>query len=247
MKEVMDNFSKGAADYVNFRPLSPDGIFDFLYAHTHSFELAWDCGTGNGQVATRLAERFNTVYGTDISKEQLALAVQKDNIVYRVERAEQTSFPDRSIDLVTVAQAIHWFDLDNFYKEVKRVAKPGALIAAWTYTTPGVTPAVDKVISHLYFDITGPYWDPQRLLVDAGYTTIPFPFEELNVPELFIKQQWNIEQLLGYLRTWSGVQHCMKKEQHDPVALIETDLQAAWGPEPLLEVHWPVRARVGRV
>ncbi len=247
MKEVMDNFSKGAAEYVAFRPLSPEGIFDFLYAHTYSFGQAWDCGTGNGQVAARLAERFSKVYGTDISKEQLALAVQKDNITYRVERAEQTSLSDRSIDLVTVAQAIHWFDLNNFYKEVKRVAKPGALIAAWTYTTPGVTPAIDKVIAHLYEDITGPYWDPQRRLVDAGYATIPFPFDELVVPELNIKQQWNISQLLGYLRTWSGVQHYMKKEQHDPVSLIEADLQKASGNEELLDVYWPVRARVGRV
>ena len=134
----MDNFSKGAAEYVAFRPLSPEGIFDFLYAHTYSFGQAWDCGTGNGQVAARLAERFSKVYGTDISKEQLALAVQKDNITYRVERAEQTSLSDRSIDLVTVAQAIHWFDLNNFYKEVKRVAKPGALIAASQMTSKSI-------------------------------------------------------------------------------------------------------------
>src|SRR5476651_160086 len=126
MKQVQDNFSAGAADYATFRPASPDEIYDFLYTHVSNFGTAWDCGTGNGQVAARLAERFDHVYGTDISEQQLGLAVKKDNITYRTERAESTSLADGSIDLITVAQAIHWFDFDGFYKEVRRVARPGA-------------------------------------------------------------------------------------------------------------------------
>jgi len=139
MKQTIDNFSKGAADYAIFRPESPQEVFDFLYRHVKNFDTAWDCGTGNGQVAAKLSERFKQVYATDISSEQLGHAEKRDNIIYRKERAEQTTLADNSIDLITIAQAIHWFDFDTFYKEVRRVAQPGALIAAWTYNLHKLT------------------------------------------------------------------------------------------------------------
>jgi len=247
MKQPIDNFSQGGADYAAFRPASPDALFDFLYSNVGSFEAAWDCGTGNGQVAARLAERFKEVYATDISEDQLQYAAKKDNITYRKERAEQTSLADNSIDLVTVAQAIHWFDFEPFYAEVTRVARPGALFAAWTYTRLKVNTEVDKVIKHLYKDITGPYWDKQRGYVDGGYEQIPFPFKEVQTPEFSIVKRLSVEQLAGYLRTWSGVQHYMKQEQKDPVAMVMNDLLQAWGGTEAIEVLWPVRARVGIV
>ena len=247
MKQVIDNFSKGAADYATFRPGSPDAIFDFLYSHVNSFDAAWDCGTGNGQVALKLAERFKTVYATDISNEQLQHAPKKENIIYRTERAEQTSFPDQSIDLITIAQAIHWFDFEIFYKEVRRVARPGALIAAWTYTVLKLTPEVNKVINYFYIDITHPYCYKERDYVDAGYSTIPFPFEEIPSPVFWIVKHWNMQQLLGYLGTWSGVQHYIKKNHQDPTMLILQDLEKAWGAADTLEVKWPVHMRLGRI
>ncbi len=247
MKQVIDNFSAGSADYAAFRPESPKEIFDFIDQHTNGFDAAWDCGTGNGQVATKLAEKFKLVYGTDISEEQLSLAPKTDNIIYLKERAEQTSIKDKSIDLVTIAQAIHWFDFEQFYAEVLRVVKPGALIAAWTYSTLKLTPAVDKVIDYLYEDITGPYWDKERALVDQGYSTIPFPFKEIKSPEMAIAKHWNMRQLLGYLRTWSGVKHYLKKQSSDPTLLILDQLKEAWGDDELLKVYWPVHVRAGRV
>ena len=247
MKQVQDNFSSGAADYALYRPESPQEVFDFLYSHVQHFNAAWDCGTGNGQVAAKLAERFKAVYGTDISEKQLSLAPRKDNIIYRKERAEQTSFPDHSIDLVTVGQAIHWFDFEPFYKEVRRVAAPGAFFAAWTYSLLKLTPAVNEVINYFYKDITQPYWDKERDYVDAEYKTIPFPFKEIHAPAINIIKSYTLGQLVGYLRTWSGVQHYMEKEKHDPTALILKDLEKAWGDNEKLEARWPVHVRAGYV
>ena len=247
MKQVQDNFSSGAADYALYRPQSPQEIFDFLYSQVKNFDTAWDCGTGNGQVATTLAERFKTVYGTDISEKQLALAPKKDNVIYRLERAEQTSFPDHSINLITVGQAIHWFDFESFYAEVSRVAAPGAFFAAWTYSLLRLTPAVNEVIDHFYRNITHPYWDKERAFVDAEYKTIPFPFKEVHAPAIDIVKSYNLNQLIGYLRTWSGVQHYIEKEQNDPLELIITDLTKAWGNNEYIEVRWPVHVRAGYV
>lgn len=247
MKQVIDNFSTGSSDYVTFRPESPKEIFDFLYANVKTFDTAWDCGTGNGQVAAVLAEKFRQVYGTDISDAQLKLAPRKDNITYLTERAEQTTLPEHSIDLVTIAQAIHWFDFDKFYTEVKRVTKPGALVCAWTYSTLRLTPAIDEVIDRLYEDITGPYWDNERRYVDEEYRTIPFPFKELDAPPVTILKRQTMQQVLGYLRTWSGLKHYMNKEGTDPTLLIAHDLEKAWGNNATLEVRWPVYIRAGIV
>jgi SAM-dependent methyltransferase len=247
MKQIIDNFSSGSAEYVNFRPESPVEVFDFIYSHVNTFGTAWDCGTGNGQVAAKLAERFKKVYATDISEEQLALAQKKENIVYLRERAEQTFFPDNSIDLITVAQAIHWFDFDKFYAEVRRVARPGAMIAAWTYVTMKLTPEIDEVINYFYEDITGPYWDKERKYVDAGYSTIPFPFKEIPAPEFRIIKHWDLQQFIGYLRTWSGVKHYINKENKDPLSLVLPDLKKAWGNSELQQVYWPVYMRAGYV
>ncbi len=247
MKHPIDSFSTGGKDYAIFRPESPKEIFDFLYGHVDGFDAAWDCGTGNGQVAAELARRFNIVYGTDISDDQLTHAQQKDNIIYRKERVEQTSFPEHYFDLITGAQAVHWFDFDPFYAEVQRVAKPGALVAFWTYSMLKLTPAVNTVIDHFYLDITHTYWDKERDYVDAQYKTIPFPFKEIVAPDIQIVKSYSIEQLIGYLRTWSGVRHYIRREQKDPTDLILADLKKAWGPDEKLEVRWPVHVRAGYV
>ena len=247
MKEVKDIFSANSANYAAFRPESPQAVYDFLYPHVKRFDTAWDCGTGNGQVAIKLSERFTNVYGTDISADQLSHARRADNILYKLERAEATSIPDDSIDLVTIAQAIHWFDFDQFYNEVRRVSRPDGLIAAWTYSLFRLTPAINEVIDHFYTDITGPYWDKERKLVDDGYSTIPFPFDEIKAPEINIVKQFTIDQLAGFLRTWSGVKHYVDREHSDPLLIIMDDLRKAWGPEEHHEIKWPVHVRCGRI
>ena len=247
MKGAIDNFSSGSDNYSLFRPSSPVEVFDFLYANTSRFEDAWDCGTGNGQVATVLAGKFQQVTATDISAQQIAEALKLPNIRYCIERAEHTSIASSSVDLVTVAQAIHWFDFEPFYAEVRRVCRPGALLAAWTYAGIHVTETVDKVIEKLYFDVTGPYWDKERRYVDACYQTIPFPFDEINTPPVSITQPMSLAQLLGYLRTWSGVKHYENATGQDPVSLIADDLAVAWGDDAERLSRWPVHMRAGRV
>ena len=176
MKEVKYNFSSGSSEYAVYRPTSPKELYDFLLQHVTGHEAAWDCGTGNGQVASILAEHFITVYATDISSKQLENAIKKDNIIYKEERAEHSSLPDNSVDLITVGQAFHWFDFDPFCIEVKRVARPGALLAIWTYSLLNIDKSViDEAINDFYFNTVGPFWDNERKYVDEGYQNIAIP------------------------------------------------------------------------
>jgi SAM-dependent methyltransferase len=246
MKQVIDNFSAGSDEYALYRPQSPAAVYEFLFQHVKRREAAWDCGTGNGQVASVLADHFNNVYATDISSEQMEKAPRLSNITYLKERAEQTTLPDARVDLVTVAQAIHWFDFDKFYDEVYRVARPGALFAAWTYVVLRVNKEVDAVIDKLY-TITDAYWNPERRYVDAHYQTIPFPFEEIKTPEFQIVKPVALEGLLGYLKTWSGVKNYKKALNEDPIAMIADEMAAAWGDNELLNIRWPVYMRAGFV
>ncbi len=247
MKDAIDNFSSGSDNYSLFRPSSPDEIFDFLYSNIVNFEHAWDCGTGNGQVARVLAKRFHNVTATDISEEQICEAHSLPNINYLIERAEYTSLPTSSVDLVTVAQAIHWFDFEPFYAEVRRVCRAGAIVAAWTYASIHVTERVDKVIDKLYRELTGPYWDKERRYVDECYQSIPFPFDEIETPSFCIEQHMTLAQLTGYLRTWSGVKHYERATQVDPVTIVEEELAAAWDNAGTRLTTWPVYMRAGRV
>lgn len=248
MKDVKDIFSKQAATYFKFRPESPAELYDFLLKKVNCFETAWDCGTGNGQVAGKLAEYFEMVYATDVSEQQMSHAVKKKNIIYKAERAEQSSLADHSVDLVTVAQAVHWFDFEGFYAEVKRVSKPGGLIALWTYVLLQIDKGpIDELINKIYVNILGEYWDKERKWVDEQYQTIPFPFEEIPTPVFQNKVTWTKEQLLGYLNTWSAAGHFAAQQGYSPVTLIAQDLDALWPDETEKEVTFPIFLRLGRI
>lgn len=243
---MKDNFSKQAALYAQFRPTYPQELYDFLLPIVPDLSTAWDCGTGNGQVAAELAGYFDKVYATDISIKQLNNAVQKANIIYSITPAEQTSFPAKTFDLITVAQAIHWFDFDKFYHEVKRTLKPDGILAVIGYGLVKTEPQLSKVINYLYKDVLGNYWDKERKYIDENYQTIPFPFNELPAPQLSVFYQWNLEQLIGYLNTWSAVQHYKDKNGKDPVGLIIDDLTRVCG-SANIDIEFPTLLRVGKV
>ncbi len=247
MKQVLDNFSSGSNNYAAFRPLTPKSVIDEVVKLVPDRCLAWDCGTGNGQVAAMLSDVFEKVIGTDISQEQLDHAELRPNLEYRLERAEHTSLGNQSVDLITIAQAIHWFDFDHFYKEVNRVLKPGGIIAAWTYNLVHNTPELEAVVHRLFAEITGPYWDKERKWVDESYQTIPFPFTEIQIAPMTIQYEWTFDQLVGYLRTWSGVKHYMKKNGTDPLALVLPELKQAWGSADTILHTWPLHMRVGKI
>lgn len=243
---MKDNFSRQSSLYVKFRPVYPKSVFDFIFKYLREQGRAWDCGTGNGQVASVLSEYFDEVVASDISAQQLNNAPELENVTY-VNCAEQLiNYPDNYFDLVTVAQAIHWFDLDKFYKEVKRVGKPGSLLAVWGYGLLKINDKVDEVISAFYETKIGNYWDWERRLIDDSYSTIPFPFDEIPAPGFNIRLEWTLQEMEGYLNTWSSVQKYIIAHNDNPVSEIVRELYPVWGNEKLA-VNFPIFLRLGKI
>ena len=242
---MKDNFSSKSSSYAKYRPTYPQELYQFLKEKLDKTEKAWDCGTGNGQVAGALAKFFKEVQATDISQQQLDNAIIQHNIHYSVQAAEKTNFPDNSFDLITVAQAIHWFNFEAFYKEVARVLKPDGIIAVIGYSLFKSNPETDEVILKFYHDIVGPFWDEERKYLDEKYKTIPFPFKELESPVFEQEYEWTFNHLMGYLKTWSAVKHYEKANGENPVALIEEELKATFGAEN--KVVFPILFRLGKL
>lgn len=242
-----DHFSVAAHEYDRFRPGYPDGLIDFLAEAAPARGLAWDCATGTGQAAVALAARFDQVIATDASAAQLRHAVRHPRVRYAVARAEDCGLADASADLVTVAQALHWLDLGRFYPEVRRVARPGAVFAAWTYSLADADPAVDPLVAAFYEQMS-PWWPPERSHVEDGYRNLEFPFRPIDAPAFEIREAWPLARLLGYFSTWSGVNRCRKETGKDPVESLGRRLAEVWGdPAEPRPVRWPLHLRVGRV
>jgi SAM-dependent methyltransferase len=244
---MKDNFSKHAQEYARYRPAYPPELFSFINEHVHNRKTAWDCATGNGQTARALANHFEQVYATDISQKQIDQATAAPNIHYSVQPAENTSFAGDMFDLVTISQALHWIRTEEFYKEVVRVSRPGGWIAAWMYSLPQISPKIDELISvKLYKEILGEWWDAERRYVDENYATIPFPFREINCPVFYIRYEWTIGELEGYLNTWSALQKFVSVSGHNPVNGVIHDISAEWGQEQNKTVLFPVHMRMGK-
>jgi SAM-dependent methyltransferase len=241
--EFKDHFSRDAAAYAEYRPRYPDELFVWLAAQAPSRRLAWDAGTGNGQAAVALAEYFSRVVATDPSEEQLAEAPARPKLEYR-QAAEEAALPDASVDLVTVAQALHWFDRPRFWAEARRVLRPRGVIAVWCYQPQRVSPEIDRLIHRFYHDTVGPWWPPDRKLVEQGYRTIEFPFREITPPEFSMSAEWTLEQQLGYVGTWSAVSRMREATGQDPVGELRPELDQAWGDGRRLVV-WPLSVRAG--
>ena len=242
-----DHFSGHAAVYRDARPHYHPALFAWLAAQVPRRDLAWDAGCGNGQATVALAAHFARVIGSDPSAAQIAHAEPAANVEYRVEPAEQSSLAAASVDLVCVAQALHWFEQERFHAEVRRVLRPGGVIAALAYAGCRIDPAIDRVTTHLYVDLTGPYWPPERAHIEAGYATLPFPYKPIPAPAFEMVAQWNLGQFLAYLRSWSATQRYAKACGEDPVARVEGDMAAAWGEAARVRaVRWQLTLRVGR-
>lgn len=244
--EFKDHFSGHAADYRAFRPEYPPELFAFLASVAPTRELAWDCGTGSGQAAVGLAAHFAKVFATDASAEQVKHAEPHPRVEYAVAPAERCPLPDHVADLVTVAQALHWFDFDRFYAEVWRVCKPGGVFAATCYYAPGVNPVVDPVLRR-WEDFIRPYWTSERKWVDDGFRTIPFPFPEIPAPHFELTIETDLRGFLGYLGTWSAAKQYAKAHQADPLDRIAPEFAAGWGdPATVRTVRWDFALRLGR-
>jgi len=243
-----DHFSGLAAQYSTFRPTYPSALFEYLGQVCAERTKAWDCACGNGQATIDLARHFDSVIATDASPEQLSAAPPVANVTYRVAKAEASGLDPRSVDLVTVAQALHWFDLVSFYAEAQRVLVRSGVLAVWAYGVLHVEgDDADAVVQEFYTNIVGPYWPPERRLVEEGYRGLALPFAEVEPPSFNMEEQWDLAHLLGYLRSWSATGRYVADRGIDPVVALESRLQPVWGDvRQTRKITWPIALRVGR-
>ena len=258
-----DLFSGHASTYAKYRPEYPEPLYDYLATLVPVHELAWDCGTGNGQAAHALAGKFKKVIATDASQKQIESAVPHPKVEYRVAPAENSGLPPACVDLVTVAQALHWFEFEKFYAEVSRVLKPDGRLAVWCYGTSRISAEIDRVVDEVYDGILGKYWDPARLYIDENYRTIPFLMEEIKpTPEFSLVCEWTADQYLGYIESWSALQNYRKQHGSATRDSRSAEIDPAPGNEPDLikslaqklapiwkdkkKVIWPMAVRIGK-
>ena len=244
-----DYFSKQAKKYAVYRPTYPAALFSYLNSIVSGHATAWDCGTGNGQVALALTHYFDQVYASDASENQLENAIANPKVQYFISVAESTGLATNSIDLVTVAQAAHWFRLDEFYAEVKRVLKPQGVMAMWCYgffQLPDEETELKFVLEKLYERIES-YWPLERQLINDRYQTIDFPFAEIEPPQILMRKQWTVEQIVGYLSTWSAIQRYISNKGEEPIIeLFEAIIGSTSSPDQRIRINWPLHWRIGR-
>jgi SAM-dependent methyltransferase len=242
-----DHFSGHADTYARARPTYPADLFAWLASQTKGHALAWDCGAGSGQATIGLAGHYAQVVGTDASAAQIGQAVPHPRITWRVARENESGLADRSTDLVIVAQALHWFDAAAFFAEARRILADGGLLAVWSYGLLQVDPAIDAVINRFYREEVGPFWPPERRLVESGYRTLAFPFDEITPPPFAMEARLNLTGVLAYIETWSAVQRYRKERGADPLPALEMELLELWGePGGARRVTWPLAIRAGR-
>ena len=243
-----DLFSRQSEAYARFRPSYPQDLYDYILQFVGEKNMAWDCATGNGQAALALAPFFSRVEATDISPEQIARAIPHENIHYQVCPADHTPFEDQIFDLVTIATAYHWLEPKSFEKEVRRVGKKNAVIAAWAYNLPSSgDKEIDRILHHFYYDIVYPYWDPERRQVENSYSNIFFPYGLLPTRDFHFHVSWSREDFSGYLDSWSSVQHYKDKEGRSPLSLIRFQLEEAWSPDEKKTFRFPLFLKLGRI
>lgn len=244
-----DHFAKIAQTYADFRPHYPAELYDWLAAQCTSRERVWDCGAGSGQASRSLVAYFSQVEATDASASQIAQAIAHPNIRFRVARAEDSGLLAASVDLVAIAQALHWFDLEKFYAEVRRVLRPGGVVAAWSYGMVQLSnEALDTIFQDFYRNVIGPYWPPERRHVENGYRELVFPFQSIAAPALTIRVDWTMHQLVGYVSSWSAAARYQSATGRDSSAELAMRLRPAWGePEKKWQVSWPLAILAGRM
>jgi len=246
--QFSNHFGRVASAYAASRPGYPAALFDWLVQQCAGHERVWDCACGSGQASLALGEHFHRIDATDASAEQISQAKPHPNVAYSVAPAGASGLEPHSVDLVTVAQALHWFDLESFYAEVRRVAKPGAIFAAWTYGLQHVEDSeVDAIVQHFYRDTVGPCWPPERALVEAGYRGLPFPFERIETPPFEMVAAWTLDELCGYFSSWSAVGRYVATTGEDPVQPLRAQIERLWSDGGAKRVVWPLTVLAGRI
>jgi SAM-dependent methyltransferase len=247
MKAFADHFSGISAEYATYRPRYPARLFAALAESVPRRALAWDCATGTGQAARELTHWFDRVVASDASALQVRKGGGGGSIAYFAAQAEAVPLRSTSADLITVAQALHWIELDSFYAETRRVLVPGGLLAVWTYGRHRVDGgAIDAEVAHFYDDVIGPYWPPERHWVEAGYSGLPFPFRKETIATPPMTEEWTLEEMLGYISTWSAVVRCAQVTGVNPVLALGERLAPLWEPDRRRRVEWTLSLLAGR-
>jgi ubiquinone/menaquinone biosynthesis C-methylase UbiE len=242
-----DHFSKQTDIYLKARPTYPEALFNFLASICPKNEFCWDNGAGNGQASIALAKHFKKVLATDASAQQINNGIPRDNIEYKVALAEESGLPDKSVDLITVATAAHWFNLDKFYKEAERVAMPNGVLALWTYSSASINVQIDPIMEWFAYDYLHDYWPDGRWYVRNSYKTLPFPFKEMETPAFTCNMRWNLSQWLDYLRSWSSYNRYLAKHNADPLEVLMPKLKPLWAENEIKEVVWPLHLKCTRL
>ena len=244
---VKDHFSNHAFEYSQYRPNYPLELFDHILSLVPNRNCAWDCATGNGQVAVELAKHFNVVKATDVSQQQIDHAIQKTNIEYLQSPAERTPFADCTFDLITVAQALHWFEFNDFFKEVERVSDFDGVIAIWGYEEAKVNNDIDKLYLNFYQNVVGEHWPEERKFIETMYETIEMPFEKRRIPDFNIRMDWDLNDYISYIRTWSAVQRYIGMHNEDPTIKLAEQMSAHWPKSLSRTVTFPLFLFIGTV
>lgn len=246
-----DHFSSKSKEYSFSRPHYPDSLYEYLSSITPNNDVAWDCATGNGQAAIGLCRYFKKVIASDMSMSQIENGFKRQNIVYDIFPSEDTSLPDNSVDLITIAQAIHWFDFEKFYDEARRIGKKsGGKIAIWSYGMHKICPEIDKICDKLSFDgdLLRGYWPKQTEYIRDNYETIPFPFDQIIAPRFEMLVEWNLKDLLSYMETWSAVKRFELQNNYNPLDSVKKDLKLLWGTEKQRKsIRWDVNLKIGNI
>lgn len=245
--EFKDHFSDRAARYATYRPHYPPALADYLAEIAPARGTAWDVGCGSGQFSTQLGDRFSCVIATDASAQQIEMAQPHPHVEYVIATAERAPIEDGSVDLIAVAQAAHWFDLPCFYREVGRVSRPTGVIALMTYGITVVEGPPGAVVDHLYYQTLAEWWPAERRHTENGYRDFDFPFEEISPPPIEMAVDWSVDDLIGYISTWSAIRALEKAEGDATIKQVARDLRASWGQPKTRRVSWPLGMRVGRV
>lgn len=248
MMSFADHFSTSASGYASFRPRYPVALFGWLASVAPDRRVAWDCGTGSGQAAVPLVEHVDHVVATDPSVAQLAHASRHPRVGYAAMTAERSALASGTVSLLTVAQALHWFDRPAFYAEARRVLVARGVVAVWSYGLLTLDePTLDGILRRFHGEALAPYWPAERRLVDEGYRSLDLPFERVDAPSFSMHADWTLDHLAGYLSTWSAVQRARAETGADPVPAVVESMRHAWGElEDVRRVEWPLTLHVGR-
>jgi SAM-dependent methyltransferase len=243
-----DYFSSQSKEYAKSRPHYPGEMFAYLASLAPAQEQAWDCGTGNGQAALALAKNFKRVIATDASAAQIENAFPHERIEYRVEPSEKTTIISNSVDLITVGTAVHWFDFEAFYQEVRRVGKQNGILAVWTYYFPIIEPEIDRWLEHFYWETLAGYWPERIHYLEERYKTLPFPFDEIKPPPFEMKATWAVDNMAGFLASWSAVRKLVEAQGESAFDEPIKELERIWRKGPgKREIRWPLHFRIGKV